>query len=345
MTRVVVIAGAIYQAGYQEGLVTYAKDPKEMESQMVTTILTADSRLKKEDLKIYTRRDQMYRRTERVTKRVIEAARLYCHNQLNAAEQKLSENRALREKLVKLRSSPAEFQSLDEGKREELVEDLKRIANEESSLLEEVKQHTAVCHKIDHEWALVVSNRDDFNAFVTPLLPSKIFIHQGLLEMVANDDELALIIGHELSHVILGHTEDTIPFNTLLLLGQLIVMTLVDPIGITSFIFDILVERLREFLTASYSRQHEEEADNLGIQIASLACFNVEKGSKVFQKFYVKDHRTVTHWNDTHPSSLERYNKLLLQSPELEKMRGDSTVCRKYREDFALAGFRNFIGF
>ena len=44
------------------------------------------------------------------------------------------------------------------------------------------------------------------NAFVSEMLPQKIFVTTGLFDkFVKNDDELAMILGHEVSHLIEGH--------------------------------------------------------------------------------------------------------------------------------------------
>jgi hypothetical protein len=56
---------------------------------------------------------------------------------------------------------------------------------------------------------IVVADQDDFNAFASqPDGPSsaKIVIFSGALKFLKNEDELAFLIGHEYSHILLGHT-------------------------------------------------------------------------------------------------------------------------------------------
>ena len=47
------------------------------------------------------------------------------------------------------------------------------------------------------------------NAFVSEMLPQRVFVTTGLFDQfVTNDDELAMIMGHELSHLVLGHGKE-----------------------------------------------------------------------------------------------------------------------------------------
>ena len=50
------------------------------------------------------------------------------------------------------------------------------------------------CH-----WEFHVLDSPDANAFVLP--GGKVFVHQGLLDMFESDEELSIIIGHEVGHV------------------------------------------------------------------------------------------------------------------------------------------------
>jgi Zn-dependent protease with chaperone function len=134
-------------------------------------------------------------------------------------------------------------------------------------------------------WSYLVTNSPDVNAFVTDLLPRRIFINKGLFDtVVPTDDELALVLGHEISHLILGHVPEGMKYEAFMLGFQLLLFSFVDPTGILSFLFDSVVTQLRGFMTAARSRECELEADSLGVIIAGRACFNVERGINVMSK-------------------------------------------------------------
>lgn len=93
-----------------------------------------------------------------------------------------------------------------------------------------------------------------------------------VLDNVLNDDEKALVIGHEIAHGILHHTDSS---------------------------FQLFVD--------SYSNENELMADNLGATWAHKAGYDVCKGREVFKKFYDWSGNSL---NGSHPPNLMRYENL-----------------------------------
>ena len=61
------------------------------------------------------------------------------------------------------------------------------------------------------------------------MLPQKIFVTTGLFDQyVKNDDELAMILGHEVSHLILGHMSAS-SFYESVVRGAEILILMLDP--------------------------------------------------------------------------------------------------------------------
>jgi predicted Zn-dependent protease len=139
--------------------------------------------------------------------------------------------------------------------------------------------------------------------------------------------------------------DEEVPSDALLLGFQLLLMSLVDPAGISTFIFDVYLNKFREYIRAGYSRLHEQEADELGMQIAGQACFNIGSGVNVFKKLADLDGRTSTNWADTHPASIERYQKLSVASEQFRENDGYMTECGKMKEAAALSGFFQYLGY
>jgi predicted Zn-dependent protease len=104
---------------------------------------------------------------------------------------------------------------------------------------------------------------------------------------------------------------------------QLIVLTYCDPIGFEAMLFDYLTGKIFEYLAASHSRHNEEMADELGIEITAMACFDTSKGINIFKKFgelrseTEEDHSSAA-WNDSHPASFDRYYALRARSKEFD---------------------------
>jgi predicted Zn-dependent protease len=71
-------------------------------------------------------------------------------------------------------------------------------------------------------------------------------------------------------------------------------------------------------MAASFSRQHETEADSTGLQITALACYDTKRGANIFAKLAkFPGSRQATQWNDTHPASPERFVALQAASENI----------------------------
>ncbi|XP_062504550.1 metalloendopeptidase OMA1, mitochondrial-like isoform X2 [Corticium candelabrum] len=56
---------------------------------------------------------------------------------------------------------------------------------------------------LDVNWRIVIIDDPTVTAYVMP--SGQIVVYTGLLEMMKTDDMLAVILGHEMAHAIMGH--------------------------------------------------------------------------------------------------------------------------------------------
>ena len=61
--------------------------------------------------------------------------------------------------------------------------------------------------KLKGSWHIIVSDNKTPNAFVTEVCPRRIFVNSGIFDLIATDDELAMVLSHEVSHLLCGHTQ------------------------------------------------------------------------------------------------------------------------------------------
>lgn len=95
------------------------------------------------------------------------------------------------------------------------------------------------------------------------------------------------------------------------------------------------------------------QADELGVQLAHGACFDVRGGISVFHKIAAleagtraatataaaagKDRLKKTGWTDTHPASEERFSALLALVEAQHLDRGSQSHCRQVESDLQVA--------
>ncbi len=115
----------------------------------------------------------------------------------------------------------------------------------------------------------------------------------GMVHFVEDDDELAVIMGHELAHLTAKHLSKNLTMATLCgTLG-----------GLTGPFAPLTTQALY----APYSRGNEREADYLGLIYAHNAGYDVEKGAILWKRFALEIPRSRSKsFLRTHPASPER---------------------------------------
>lgn len=144
-----------------------------------------------------------------------------------------------------------------------------------------------------------VLESDEVNAYTTG--GRYIYVHTALLDEVANDDELAGILGHELAHIDAGHIHRSSQQAGWAGLGALV-----------GYLKDRKPGLGFQAARNTFSRVHESEADVLGAVYAQRAGFN----SRGLANFF--DHQAVAHtsasrnpWVLDHPLDPERRTRIL----------------------------------
>jgi predicted Zn-dependent protease len=106
-----------------------------------------------------------------------------------------------------------------------------------------------------------------------------IVIFRGLL-YVANDDELAYIIAHELGHGAAHHTAETISKS---MLQNLAIDKILDD---NSSLLEIAGTHIAQFMiNMRYSREQENEADRLALVFMNKAGFQLQGAVTMLEKF------------------------------------------------------------
>ena len=193
----------------------------------------------------------------------------------------------------------------------------RRLAKAKASgVKSDVDEAQALVDKISRPWKAVVVGTPDggrplINAWVTALCPRTVFVTEALVEELdPTPDELALCIGHELGHLICGHTEDRIYLKAMLAYAELILLAFLDPTGLLTLLGAMGFQNSAELFLAKNSRENEVEADATGLTIAALACYDVRRGTHFMRKLSEATGSRPTSWWATHPATEDRYADL-----------------------------------
>jgi len=169
----------------------------------------------------------------------------------------------------------AESQVVREG---EAVNEVREVARRLIDAGPKLEQHLATTRGVSavtpwdqFEWEVAVIDSEQANAFCLP--GGKMAVYTGILPIAQNDDALAAIMGHEIAHAILRHGAERMAQQKLVQIGAVAA-------GMSTSDMD---PRQRQMLMAAigvgtqygvmlpFSRNHESEADYVGLMLASAA--------------------------------------------------------------------------
>jgi predicted Zn-dependent protease len=151
-------------------------------------------------------------------------------------------------------------------------------------------------------WELQVFDSKDVNAFALP--GGKMGVYTGLLKVAQTQDQLAAVIGHEIAHVVAGHSASRVSNEMAAQLG----------IGILSQSTGIGPEAIgmgaNLLLLLPFSRGDESEADILGMNYMARAGFDPRQAAELWRNMARAGGGGPPQFMSTHPSHETRIRDL-----------------------------------
>ncbi|MDX2309136.1 MAG: M48 family metallopeptidase [Hyphomicrobium sp.] len=152
----------------------------------------------------------------------------------------------------------------------------------------------------DWEWEINVFDSPTINAFCMP--GGKIGVYSGLVDRLQlTDDEIAMIVGHEMGHALWEHARERSAKTTLTDVGSRIVGRLL--LGDAGELIGVAGASLAAL---KYSRNDETEADLIGMELAARAGYDPRAGITLWQKMSKAAKGAPPQWLSTHPSGSTR---------------------------------------
>lgn len=187
-------------------------------------------------------------------------------------------------------------------------------------------------------YTYTVVRSTEANAFVLP--GNHVFVLTGLFRYAHNEDDLASVIGHEMAHNIARHAGERVSEGIMMTILSRLALIL-DPTGI---LFTLLVPAQTLLISLPHSREHEIEADKIGILLASEACYDPRASTLVFSRMRDdggKRSATATppEWISTHPgydTRLSYFDQWMPDAMDRYNMDGGNK-CRAIREEMKRA--------
>jgi Zn-dependent protease with chaperone function len=148
-----------------------------------------------------------------------------------------------------------------------------------------------------HEYEFFVADDPTVNAFAMP--GGFVVVHTGLLALASNAEEVAGVLAHEVQHVERRHSLKAMAKSA----GLTVLASAVfgDLGGLVSLGQNLVAQK--------FSREHESEADALGLKTLVAAGIAPAGMRDFFLKMGEKESLTLG-WLSSHPASADRYAAL-----------------------------------
>lgn len=170
-------------------------------------------------------------------------------------------------------------------------------------------------------WEVVVFDDPSANAFALP--GRKIGVHTGLLEVARNQHQLAAVLGHEVGHVIAGHSNERVSQAQLAQAGLFAANVFAGSSGMTpekQQLLGLLGVGVQVGVLLPFSRVHESEADLIGLDLMANAGFEPSASVELWQNM-ARGGGSPPELLSTHPSYQTRIRDLRLRIPEASRLR------------------------
>ena len=156
------------------------------------------------------------------------------------------------------------------------------------------------------------------NAWCMP--GGKIVVYTGLLKLIEKDDELGIVLGHEIAHAIARHGNERMS-EAMLLKG--ISGTFGALMGSNPTVGQQLFKQIFGLGAGigmlKYSRKHETEADKIGVVFAKLAGYDPSVAIDFWKKMEQAGKSNSPEILSTHPSDEHRIKTLKEFIPTIDK--------------------------
>ncbi|WP_028672421.1 M48 family metallopeptidase [Saccharospirillum impatiens] len=168
----------------------------------------------------------------------------------------------------------------------------------------------------DWQWSVaIIDDPETLNAWC--MAGGRMAIYSGIVtQLDLTDDEIAQIMGHEISHALANHTAEKMSRAILINTGLSVASSVTDRNG---YVLSGTAVAAQLALQLPNSRTAETEADRIGVELAARAGYNPDAAATLWGKM-AKAGGGQPEFLSTHPSPANRMERLQSLSNEMRAL-------------------------
>ena len=169
----------------------------------------------------------------------------------------------------------------------------------------------------NYKWTFNLVQDQQVNAWCMP--GGLICVYEGILPVTQNEASLAIVLGHEIAHAVAKHSAEQMSTQMKQQYGIQIGSMVAGALGMgtnTQSIIQAVVAQGFNFKNLSYSREHENEADHMGLIFAAMAGYDPQVATTFWQRMAAQSNNQTAEFLSDHPSDATRIKNIQGWMPE-----------------------------
>ena len=172
-----------------------------------------------------------------------------------------------------------------------------------------------------YNWQFNLVQDQQVNAWCMP--GGLICVYEGILPVTQDEASLAIVLGHEIAHAVARHSAEQMSTQMKQQYGVQTLGALASILGVgsnTVAVGQAIAAQGLNFANLKYSRNHESEADHIGLIFAAMAGYNPQAALTFWQRMAsLNQNQNTSEFLSDHPSDATRIQQIQGWMPEALK--------------------------
>ena len=168
-----------------------------------------------------------------------------------------------------------------------------------------------------YKWTFNLVQDKQVNAWCMP--GGLICVYEGILPVTKDEASLAIVLGHEIAHAVARHSAEQMSTQMKQQYGMQIGAAVLGQLGMgtnTTSVIQAIAAQGFNFKNLSYSRNHESEADHMGLIFAAMAGYDPQAAVTFWQRMAASSNNQTAEFLSDHPSDATRIKQIQGWMPE-----------------------------
>ncbi|MBQ8047957.1 MAG: M48 family metallopeptidase [Prevotella sp.] len=185
---------------------------------------------------------------------------------------------------------------------------VQRVGQKLASAVESFLKENGMSDELSqYAWEFNLVQDQSVNAFCMP--GGKIVVYEGLLPVTQDEASLAIVLGHEIAHAVAKHSAEQMSKQIKQQYGLNIGSAIAGALGVgesTTSLASAVAQYGLQFRNLKYSRDHETEADRMGLVFAAMAGYDPNVAVTFWQRMAASSSSQTAEFLSDHPSDATR---------------------------------------